>query len=48
MAPLRLFDLDGKIRPVGEAYQRLIANWCDTPLLPNGPLIRVGIDAQPP
>ena len=27
--PMGLFDLDRKIRPVGEAYRRLIAGWCD-------------------
>ncbi|HRO67539.1 MAG TPA: hypothetical protein PL182_08250, partial [Pseudobdellovibrionaceae bacterium] len=25
--PLGLFDLDRKIRPVGEAYKKLIQNW---------------------
>ncbi len=25
--PLGLFDLDRKIRPVGEAYRQLIADW---------------------
>lgn len=27
--PLGLFDLDRKIRPVGEAYRRLVAQWRD-------------------
>ncbi len=40
--PLGLYDLDRKIRPVGRAYQRLIQQWRDTPLLPNGPLTLVG------
>jgi beta-glucosidase/6-phospho-beta-glucosidase/beta-galactosidase len=34
--PLGLYDLDRKIRPVGEAYKRLIENWRD--LLPTGSL----------
>lgn len=40
--PLGLYDLDRRIRPVGEAYRTLIAQWCDTPLLPNGPLTLIG------
>ncbi len=36
--PLGLFDLDRKMRPVGKAYQKLIKEWNDLPLLPNGPL----------
>jgi beta-glucosidase len=40
--PLGLFDLDRKIRPVGKAYKRLIAQWRETPLLPSGPLTIVG------
>ena len=39
---LGLFDLDRNIRPVGRAYQSLIRQWCDTPLLPNGPLTLMG------
>ena len=27
--PVGLFDLDRNIRPVGETYRQLIANWCD-------------------
>ncbi|GAA5513011.1 hypothetical protein Dcar01_01736 [Deinococcus carri] len=27
--PLGLYDLDRNIRPVGEAYRRLIGEWCD-------------------
>jgi len=34
--PLGLYDLDRKIRPVGEAYRRLIAQWRD--ILPAGSL----------
>ena len=41
--PLGLFDLDRKIRPVGEAYRELISQWNETPLLPNGPLTLVGL-----
>ncbi|HZS08722.1 MAG TPA: family 1 glycosylhydrolase [Blastocatellia bacterium] len=40
--PLGLYDLDRKIRPVGRAYKRLISQWSDTPLLPNGPLTLIG------
>jgi hypothetical protein len=40
--PLGLFDLDRKIRPVGEAYRRLIGQWADTPILPYGPFALVG------
>ena len=40
--PLGLFDLDRRIRPAGEAYRRLISEWRDTPLLPNGPVTLVG------
>lgn len=39
---LGLYDLQRNIRPVGRAYQRLIQQWRDTPLLPNGPLTLVG------
>jgi beta-glucosidase len=39
---LGLFDLDRNIRAVGRAYQSLIRQWCDTPLLPNGPLTLMG------
>jgi len=39
---LGLYDLDRKIRPVGLAYKRLIEQWCDVPLLPNGPLTLIG------
>jgi beta-glucosidase/6-phospho-beta-glucosidase/beta-galactosidase len=35
---LGLFDLDRKMRPVGEEYKRLIEQWSFTALLPNGPL----------
>jgi beta-glucosidase len=42
--PLGLYDLDRNIRRVGKAYKRLIDQWCDMPLLPNGPLSLVGID----
>ncbi|GJD98780.1 hypothetical protein [Methylobacterium isbiliense] len=27
--PLGLYDLDRKIRPVGEAYRKLVAEWRD-------------------
>jgi beta-glucosidase/6-phospho-beta-glucosidase/beta-galactosidase len=40
--PLGLYDLDRQIRPVGQAYQKLIRQWDFTPLLPNGPLTLVG------
>jgi hypothetical protein len=40
--PLGLYDLDRNIRPVGRAYQKLIRQWKDLPLLPNGPLTLVG------
>lgn len=40
--PLGLYDLDRKIRRVGRAYKRLIEQWGDTPLIPNGPLTLVG------
>lgn len=41
--PLGLYDLDRKIRPVNRAYKDLIEQWCDTSLLPNGPLTLVGL-----
>ena len=40
--PLGLYDLDRNIRPVGLAYKRLIEQWRETPLIPNGPLTLVG------
>jgi beta-glucosidase/6-phospho-beta-glucosidase/beta-galactosidase len=40
--PLGLFDLNRRIRSVGKAYRSLIAQWNDTPLLPNGPLTLLG------
>jgi beta-glucosidase/6-phospho-beta-glucosidase/beta-galactosidase len=40
--PLGLCDLDRNVHPVGEAYKRLIQQWGDAPLLPNGPLTLVG------
>jgi beta-glucosidase len=40
--PLGLFDLDRNIRPVGEAYRRLIREWREESLLPHGPLTLVG------
>jgi len=40
--PLGLYGLDRKIRPVGRAYQKLIKQWKDIPLLPNGPLTLTG------
>lgn len=40
--PLGLYDLDRKIRPVGQAYKRLIEQWSETPLIPYGPLTLVG------
>lgn len=40
--PLGLYDLDRNIRSVGQAYQRLIEQWADTPLLPYGPFSIVG------
>ncbi len=39
---LGLYDLDRRIRPVGEAFRRLVRQWRDTPLLPNGPLTLLG------
>ncbi|HET7770758.1 MAG TPA: family 1 glycosylhydrolase [Chloroflexota bacterium] len=39
---LGLYDLDRKLRPVGRAYKQLIEQWCDVPLLPNGPLTLLG------
>jgi len=27
--PVGLYDLDRKIRPVGEAYKKLISDWCN-------------------
>jgi beta-glucosidase len=41
--PLGLYDLDRNIRPVGEAYKKVIRLWRDTALLPNGPLTLVGL-----
>jgi len=40
--PLGLYDLDRNIRAVGKAYRKLIEQWRETPLLPNGPLTLVG------
>lgn len=40
--PLGLFDLDRQIRPVGQAFARLVAQWGDTPLLPHGPFSITG------
>jgi beta-glucosidase/6-phospho-beta-glucosidase/beta-galactosidase len=40
--PLGLYDLNREIRPVGLAFQRLISQWQDTPLLPYGPFTIVG------
>jgi beta-glucosidase len=40
--PLGLYDLSRNIRPVGRAYKEIITQWCDIPLLPNGPLSLVG------
>jgi beta-glucosidase/6-phospho-beta-glucosidase/beta-galactosidase len=40
--PLGLYDLDRRIRPVGQAFGRLIEQWGDTPLLPHGPYSIVG------
>ncbi len=40
--PLGLYDLDRQLRPAGEAFRRLITQWSDTPLLPNGPFSIVG------
>ena len=36
--PVGLFDLDRKIRPVGEAYRQLVEQWSFMPLLPEGML----------
>ena len=51
--PLGLFDLDRKIRPVGEAYKQLIDDWCEVlptqslcltlPLDPSGQQPRIPI-----
>jgi hypothetical protein len=40
--PLGLYDLDREIRPVGEAFKRMVEQWGDTPLLPHGPFSIVG------
>ena len=40
--PLGLYDLNRQIRPVGEAFGRLIEQWGDTPLHPRGPFSIVG------
>lgn len=40
--PLGLYDLHRNIRPVGEAYRKLIQEWSFLPLLPNGPLTLTG------
>ena len=40
--PLGLYDLDRKIRDVGQAYRTMIEQWSHTPLLPNGPLTLPG------
>jgi beta-glucosidase len=40
--PLGLYDLERKLRPVGRAYQKLIEQWKNIPLLPNGPLTLKG------
>ncbi len=45
--PTSLDDLDRKLRPVGSAYKRLIEQWCDVPLLPNGPLTLLGPTDEP-
>jgi len=37
-----LYDVDRKIRRAGRAYKRLIEQWQNTPILPNGPLSIVG------
>jgi hypothetical protein len=42
MNPVGLYDLDRSIRPVGQAFGRLIEQWRDTPLLPRGPFSIVG------
>jgi beta-glucosidase/6-phospho-beta-glucosidase/beta-galactosidase len=44
---LGLFDLDRRIRPVGEAYKTLIDQWRNLPLLPNGPFSYSGFYAPP-
>ncbi|WP_426168565.1 family 1 glycosylhydrolase [Sandarakinorhabdus sp. DWP1-3-1] len=36
--PLGLYDLDRNIRPVGEAFRRLVTQWQSTPVLPYGPV----------
>ena len=41
---LGLFDLDRKIRPVGEAYRTLIEQWHNLPMFPNGPFSYAGLD----
>ncbi len=41
--PLGLYDLDRKLRPVGQAYRTMIEQWRDTSLMPSGPLTLIGI-----
>jgi len=40
--PVGLADLKRQLRPVGRAYAKLIRQWSDIPLLPNGPLTLLG------
>jgi beta-glucosidase len=44
---LGLYDLDRKVRRVGVAYKRLIEQWRNLPLLPNGPFSYPGMYSQP-
>ena len=44
---LGLYDLDRRIRPVGEAYRTLIHQWNNLPLLPNGPFSYAGVSSPP-
>jgi hypothetical protein len=45
--PIGLYDLNRKLRPVGQAYRDLIQSWKNTPLLPGGPLTVLGEWAGP-
>ena len=44
---LGLYDLDRRIRPVGEAYRTLIEQWNNLPMLPNGPFSYAGVSSPP-
>ena len=44
---LGLYDLDRRIRPVGTAYRKLIEQWNNLPMLPNGPFSYAGVSSPP-